>query len=102
MAPLAERVLWALVFCGALLAVGHAALRRGGLVESVRDRASYEALRAEVEDLKVKNDALADEAARLLTDPATQESAAREELGYMRPGEHYFILKDLTPGGTGH
>ena len=94
--------MWGLVLCGVALAVGHAALRRGGLVESVRDRASYEALRAEVADLKVRNDVLADEAARLLTDPATQESAAREELGYMRPGEHYFILKDLTPGGTSH
>ena len=78
LAPLAERVLWALVFCGALLAVGHAALRRGGLVESVRDRASYEALRAEVEDLKVKNDALADEAEKL----ARNFNAVKLRLGY--------------------
>ncbi len=51
---------------------------------------------AENDQLREKNQRLRREARALAGDPAALERAAREELGYVRPGERVY---DLAPAG---
>jgi cell division protein FtsB len=68
-----------------------------GLLETVRARQRHQELTASIDRLRAENAQLREEARRLLEDPATIESLAREELGLIRPGEMLFIVKDAKP-----
>ncbi len=68
-----------------------------GLLESIRARRHHRELSASIERLRAENARLREEARRLLEDPSTIESLAREELGLIRPGELLFIVKDAKP-----
>jgi cell division protein FtsB len=68
-----------------------------GLLESIRARRHHRELSASIERLRAENAQLREEARRLLEDPSTIESLAREELGLIRPGELLFIVKDAKP-----
>jgi cell division protein FtsB len=68
-----------------------------GLLESIRARRNHRELSASIERLRSENIQLREEVRRLLEDPSTIESLAREELGLIRPGELLFIVKDAKP-----
>ena len=68
-----------------------------GLLESIRARRRHQELSASIERVRAENAQLREEARRLLEDPSTIESLAREELGLIRPGELLFIVKDAKP-----
>lgn len=87
-----RQVLWGAVFIALLLALG-SAFAEGGFRRYFR-------LSADVQALKGRNQRLTDENARLRReiealrdDPRALERAAREELGYVRPGELVFTLE---------
>jgi cell division protein FtsB len=68
-----------------------------GLLESIRTRRRHRELSASIERLRGENGQLREQVRRLLEDPSTIESLAREELGLIRPGELLFIVKDAKP-----
>jgi cell division protein FtsB len=68
-----------------------------GLLESIRTRRRHRELSASIERLRGENAQLREQVRRLLEDPSTIESLAREELGLIRPGELLFIVKDAKP-----
>ena len=81
-----------LVLLAASLAVygGHQVLR----VQAMR--AEITAMERDIASLRARTDELTRTVERLRNDPAYVEKLAREELGYVRPGET--ILKFPTPG----
>jgi cell division protein FtsB len=87
-------------FRRALLFVGCAILLDSlfgnrGLAEKLRARREYSRATAELKALKDQNAALREETRRLLSDPATIEAVARQELGLARPGEILVVVKDV-------
>jgi cell division protein FtsB len=81
-----------LVLLAASLAVygGHQVLRVRAM------RAEITAMERDIASLRARTDELTRTVERLRNDPAYVEKLAREELGYVRPGET--ILKFPTPG----
>jgi cell division protein FtsB len=69
-----------------------------GLLETIRVRRQYAELAADLARTRRDNDRLRDDIHRLLDDPATIESVARDQLGLMRDGEVLFIVRDVKPG----
>ena len=78
-------------------AVADALVGEQGLVAMMRARQQYDRLAGEVARQRADNRRMADEARRLRDDPATIEEVARRELGFIRPGEKVFIVRDLPP-----
>ena len=66
-----------------------------GLAQTLRARRDYDQAAWKLAVLRQENAALRDEARRLQDDPGTIESAAREELGLIRPGEILVVVKTL-------
>jgi cell division protein FtsB len=67
-----------------------------GLVERLRERQRFNDTKVALETLRQENAALREQARRLREeDPATIESAARRQLGMIKPGEVLFIVKDV-------
>jgi cell division protein FtsB len=65
-----------------------------GLVERLRARRQYAQEAAAVDAIRRQNASLRERIQRLKDDPRAIESIAREELGFIRPGELLFILRD--------
>ena len=65
-----------------------------GLLEGLRARQAYEEAEASLEALEAENARLRDRMRRLNDDRSAVEALAREELGYIRPGEVLFIIRD--------
>jgi cell division protein FtsB len=68
-----------------------------GLLHLIDQRHRAEALAREVEELQAENAQLVTEIAALRTDPRAIERLAREELGFARPGETVFLVRDPAP-----
>jgi cell division protein FtsB len=85
-----------LVFVTLVLVV-NALIGERGLTETLRARKQYTELVTSIERLRAENARLREEARRLLSDPATIEALARQELGLIRPGELLFIITDVKP-----
>jgi cell division protein FtsB len=68
------------------------ALHPAGLRKHRALAADVRRLADENEKLREKNQRLRQEARALAGDPAALERAAREELGYVRPGERVYLL----------
>lgn len=67
-----------------------------GLVERIRERQRFNDVKTSLETLRQENATLREQARRLREeDPATIESAARRQLGMIKPGEVLFIVKDV-------
>jgi cell division protein FtsB len=67
-----------------------------GLVERLRESQRFSEVKTSLDTLKQENAALREQARRLREeDPATIESAARRQLGMIKPGEVLFIVKDV-------
>lgn len=67
-----------------------------GLLASRRADRQYQELAAATSRQRAENERLREEKRRLEDDPAAIEEVARRELGFIRPGEKLFIIKDLT------
>jgi cell division protein FtsB len=65
-----------------------------GLLAILQARRQYRELAASLEDVRQENARLREEARRLREDPAAIEEIARRELGFIKPGEKVFTVKD--------
>ena len=68
-----------------------------GVVEIVKARQDYQDLETSLAHIRSENARLRARARLLREDPETIEHEARERLGFIRPGEKLFILKDVAP-----
>jgi cell division protein FtsB len=84
----------ALMFATVVVLV-NALVGQGGLSESLRARREYAETQARLSALQRENASMAEQMRRLSSDPRTIEGVAREELGWMRPGELMFVLKPV-------
>ncbi len=80
-----------LVLASASLLLG-AIFGRHGLLEARQYRLERDRLAAEMRELQARNAALLAEIESLRTDPLAVERIAREELGWVRPGEKLILL----------
>ena len=67
------------------------------MLERLRARESYEQAEASLNRLRAENRQLLEQVRLYRTDRAVQEELVREKLGYIRPGEVLFIVRDLQP-----
>ena len=89
-----RRTLQMLLVFVTLVLVINALVGERGLMETLRARRQHQELVASIEQLRIENARLREEARRLRTDPGTIEALARQELGLIKPGEMLFIIKD--------
>jgi len=66
-----------------------------GLLEGLRAREAYDQAAARLHALRLENARLRETMRRYSDDPRAKEALAREELGYIRPGEVLFIIRDM-------
>lgn len=97
--PVWRRALNYLLVFAAVVLLADALVGERGLVATTRARRTSNALAERVERLRRENQQLRDTARRLLEDPTTIESLAREELGLIRPGEILVVVTDRKPAG---
>jgi cell division protein FtsB len=69
----------------------------GGLRKALRNEAEAERLQRENASLEQRVARLRREVKALQGDPAALERAAREELGYVKPGEIVYKLDEVRP-----
>ena len=85
-----------LLLLATLILIVDALIGDKGLVERLRERQRFDDTRTALETLRQENAALREQARRLREeDPSTIESAARRQLGMIKPGEVLFIVKDV-------
>ncbi len=96
---LARRLGPKLLLLATLILIVDALIGDKGLVERLRERQRFNDVKTALETLQQENATLREQARRLREeDPATIESAARRQLGMIKPGEVLFIVKDVdTP-----
>jgi len=68
-----------------------------GLMERLRAHDVYEAAEAQLQVQRAENAQRREYVRRLREDPALIEAIAREELGFIRPGELLFIVREVPP-----
>jgi cell division protein FtsB len=68
-----------------------------GLMERMRARRTYLQAAASLHELKRENANLRERIRRLNEEPSEIEWIAREELGFVKPGEVLFIIRDAKP-----
>jgi cell division protein FtsB len=90
-------IVHALLLIAAAVIVLDALAGDRGLLAMLRVRRQYTELAATVARDREENARLAEQARRLLEDPAAIEEVARRELGLIKPGERLFIIKDKKP-----
>jgi len=93
-APRRRRLLNGLLAFATVVLFVDALIGDKGLVERSRARRQFEQEAAALSAIRQENTALREKIRRLNDDPTAIESLAREELGYIRPGELLFILRD--------
>jgi cell division protein FtsB len=69
-----------------------------GYLATLRAQKEERGLQVALARVRIENQQLQQDAARLQTDPSALEEAARRELGLIRPGETLVILRDTRPG----
>jgi cell division protein FtsB len=92
-----RRALNYLLVFAAVVLLADALVGERGLVATTRARRQSAELQSAVGQLRHENARLSDLVDRLETDPLTIESAAREKLGLIRPGEKLVVVKDVSP-----
>jgi cell division protein FtsB len=68
-----------------------------GLVALMRARDLESAVASDLQRVRDENQRTVEQARRYREDPATLEELARRDLGYIKPGEKLFIIRDLPP-----
>jgi cell division protein FtsB len=69
-----------------------------GYLANLQARREFQDVSESLNQLKVDNARLADEARRLRRDPQALEDAARQQLGLIKPGETLITLRDRPQG----
>lgn len=86
---------WALLYlAGVALLAALSALDPDGLAKNRRLESEAGRVAREIQDLRQENLRLRREARALAGEPAALERAAREELGWVRPGEVVYRLDE--------
>jgi len=85
-----------LAFATAVLLID-ALVGEKGLLERLRARESYEQAETSLSRLRAENRQLLEQVRLYRIDRAVQEGLVREKLGYIRPGEVLFIVRDVQP-----
>ena len=68
-----------------------------GMVALMRAHDVEAAARLDLETVRLDNQRAIEQARRYREDPATLEELARRDLGFIKPGEKLFIIRDLPP-----
>jgi cell division protein FtsB len=68
-----------------------------GYIETMRAKQQYQDLADSIRDLRKENVELREQARKLKEDPKTIEDLARMELGFIKPDEILFIIRDMPP-----
>ncbi len=87
-------VMFVLLFAALVLVLDGVAGERGWLANR-RLRLQVEQEEQQLSERRRENAELLERARLMREDPATIEGLAREELGYIRPGEKVFIVRDV-------
>jgi cell division protein FtsB len=74
-----------------------AVVGENGVLALMQKRREYAAVERALQQARDDNAALLETTRRLRVDPGTIESAARRDLGLIKPGEKVFIIKDAAP-----
>ena len=85
-----------LIFVSCVLVVNALAGERG-YIETMRAKQQYQDLADSIRDLRKENVELREQARKLKEDPKTIEDLARMELGFIKPDEILFIIRDMPP-----
>jgi cell division protein FtsB len=85
-----------LAFAAAVLLID-ALVGDKGFLEGLRARRAYRELEGSLAGYKRENARLMEDIRRYRESPAAIEGLAREELGFIKPGETLFIIRDVTP-----
>lgn len=93
-----RRIAPKLLLLATLILIVDALVGDKGLLERLREHERFRDVSASLETLKQQNATLRERARRLREeDPSLIESAARRQLGMIKPGEVLFIVKDIDP-----
>lgn len=68
-----------------------------GVVALWRVRDQKAAIERDLQATRLENQRMSEQARRYREDPATIEELARRDLGFIKPGEKLFIIRDLPP-----
>ena len=68
-----------------------------GLLALLKARRDFSAVQHALEQARVENAQLREDARRLREDPTAIEEIARREHGLIKPGEKLFIIKEAAP-----
>ena len=85
-----------LAFAAAVLLLD-ALVGEKGFLEGLRARRAYADTEGQLDRYRRENARLVEDVRRLRESPAAVEGLAREELGFIKPGETLFIIRDVTP-----
>ena len=89
-------VQYLLVFLGSVLVID-ALVGDKGVLQMLKKRQELRALDQAVAAARTQNAQMRSEIERLNTDPAALEEIARKDLGWIKPGEKLFIIRDAPP-----
>jgi cell division protein FtsB len=93
-----RRIAPKLLLLATLILIVDALVGDKGLLERLREHERFRDVSASLDSLKQQNATLRERARRLREeDPSMIESAARRQLGMIKPGEVLFIVKDIDP-----
>ena len=92
--PLPRRVV---VLALAVLAVGGLAVGGNGMMRVWQMQREIAAFEADITRLRIQTQTLAQTVERLRNDPLYIEKLAREDLGYVRPGESVLKFPSQSP-----
>ena len=96
--PRARMRAWVLGTVIALIALGVGSVFGDrGILNMLGEREKLESLRSELEELRAENARLSSEIGDLRTSPRAIERLAREELGFARPDETVFLIRESAP-----
>ena len=90
-----SRVVRYLVVAVGVVLIVDALVGDRGFLAMLKARQQYRTLETSLAQSRTDNARLREEARRLREDPQAIEEIARRELGFIRPGEKLFIIKDV-------
>ena len=97
--PTAQRLVTIVLFIATAALVVNVLVGARGLPAVMKARSDHRSVSAELQRMREENHRLRQEVLRLRSDPGAIEELARQELGFISPGEKVFIVRDARPAG---